>query len=130
MILLDTHVTLWLASQPEKLSKGAVFALETARDKGDCVAISSVTLFEIAQLALKQRIYLTASAELVLQQIENQFTVKSITARICAEILRLPETYPKDPLDRIIGATAIVEEMTLITADIAIHASKAVPTLW
>jgi PIN domain nuclease of toxin-antitoxin system len=44
--------------------------------------------------------------------------------------MRLPDEYPRDPMDRMIGATAIVEGLALITADAAIRKSKAVATLW
>jgi PIN domain nuclease of toxin-antitoxin system len=40
--------------------------------------------------------------------------------------MELPESYPKDPMDRIIGATSMVEDLPLITADGAIRACKAV----
>jgi hypothetical protein len=38
--------------------------------------------------------------------------------------------YPKDPADRIIGATALVEGLFLLTADRGIRRSKAVRTIW
>ena len=41
-----------------------------------------------------------------------------------------PANYPKDPADRIIGATAPVEGLSLITADRAIQRSKVVHTIW
>jgi PIN domain nuclease of toxin-antitoxin system len=42
----------------------------------------------------------------------------------------LPKAYPKDPADRIIGATALVEGLALISADREIKRSKVVHTLW
>jgi len=48
----------------------------------------------------------------------------------CALIPELPANYPRDPADRIIGATALAEGLTLITADRNILASKAVQTAW
>ena len=42
----------------------------------------------------------------------------------------LPAVYPKDPADRIIGATALVEGLPLLTADRAIRGSKTVETIW
>ena len=81
-------------------------------------------------LAAKGRIDVRTSAESFLDEIENQFVVKPITGRICAETMRLPDAYPKDSMDRLIGATAIVEGLTLITADAAIQRSNAVATVW
>jgi PIN domain nuclease of toxin-antitoxin system len=130
VILLDTHVLLWLALNPEKLSRNAVSAIRNGRGDRGGLAISGITLYEIALLAAKGRVNLRTSAESFLDEVEAQFVVKPITGRICAETMRLPAAYPKDPMDRLIGATAIVEGLTLITADAAIQSSKAVSTLW
>jgi PIN domain nuclease of toxin-antitoxin system len=46
------------------------------------------------------------------------------------QALALPASYPKDPSDRIIGATALVEGLSLLTADREIRKSRAVPTIW
>jgi PIN domain nuclease of toxin-antitoxin system len=53
-----------------------------------------------------------------------------MNGRICIRAYDLPASYPNDPVDRIIGATALVEGLTLITADAAIRKSRAVPTIW
>ena len=130
MILLDTHVVVWLAFHPEKLSRQAVSTVKNARDQRGGLAISAITLYEIAWLAAKGRIDVRTSAESFLDEVEAQFVVQPITGRICVETTRLPDAYPKDPMDRLIGATAIVEGLTLITADTAIQRSNAVATMW
>jgi PIN domain nuclease of toxin-antitoxin system len=53
-----------------------------------------------------------------------------ITANVTLQAFALPASYPKDPADRIIGATALVEGLTLVTADAQIRKSRAVPTIW
>ena len=50
-----------------------------------------------------------------LQEVESRFVVLPITGRVCARI-GLPPSYPKDPADRIIGATALVEGLSLLPA--------------
>jgi PIN domain nuclease of toxin-antitoxin system len=65
-----------------------------------------------------------------LQEIEARFVVLPITGRACARALDLPAAYPKDPADRIIGATALVEGLSLLTADPEIRRSKVVHTIW
>jgi PIN domain nuclease of toxin-antitoxin system len=130
VILLDTHIVLWLTSQPELLSSSTLSALQIARERGTIPAISAITLLEIALLAFKGRIHIRMSADSLLEQVEKHFLVKPITGHICAETMRLPASYPRDPIDRVIGATALVEGLTLITADAAIHASDAVPVIW
>ena len=53
-----------------------------------------------------------------------------ITAEIAARSVAFPRTYPSDPADRIIGATAKVLNYPLATRDEPIKRSRAVPTLW
>ena len=130
MILLDTHVVLWLAFEPDRLSGKAVAAIQEARRIGDGLAISGVTLYELAMLSAKGRVKLKISPETLVHEAEAQFIVKPITSRICIEAQRFSATYPKDPMDRIIGATALAEDIPLITADGLIQRSMAVHTIW
>ena len=130
MILLDTHVVLWLTSDPTKLSPKARKTIEQARKNAESVAISDITLLELATLARKGRIRLTISLESFLQEIEARFAVLPISSRACARTLQLPASYPKDPADRLIGATALVEGLSLVTADREILLSKALATIW
>jgi len=130
VILLDTHVVLWLTSDPAKLSGKARAAIEASRKNGDGVAICDVTLLELATLASKGRIRLDISLESFLQEVEARFVVLPISGRGCARAMGLPTAYPKDPADRMIGATALVEGLSLITADREIHRSKVVHTIW
>ena len=130
MILVDTHVVVWLAFDQNQLSKRARAAIDDARKNGDGLAISDITLLELAVLASKGRIDLGISLESFLQEVETRFVVLPITGRACAHAIALPTAYPKDPADRIIGATALVEGLSLITADRNILRSKVVATIW
>src|ERR1700687_3722349 len=130
VILLDTHVVLWLTTDPTKLSSRGKSAIEDARKNGDGLAISDITLLELATLATRGRIHLGISLESFLQEVETRFVVFPITGRACARAMGFPATYPKDPADRIIGATALVEGLSLITADREIRRSKLVRTIW
>jgi len=130
MTLLDTHVVLWLTSDPAKLSGKAKTAIQDARTNGDGLAISDITLLELATLASEGRIRLNISLETFLREMEARFVVLPITGRACARAQELPAAYPKDPADRIIGATALVEGLSLITADREIRRSKALHTIW
>ncbi len=130
VILLDTHVVIWLISDLEKLSATAKQTLLDARNKGEVLAISCITLWEIALLAGKKRIEIATTLESLLQELEIRFSVLPITSGTCLRALEFPQEYPRDPVDRIIGATALAEGFTLITADQKILASKAVQSLW
>ncbi len=130
MILVDTHVVVWLAFDQAQLSKNARAAINHARANGDGLAISDITLLELTMLSSKGRIRLDISLESFLREIEARFIVLPISGRACVRALGLPETYPKDPADRIIGATALVEGMSLLTADREIRRSRALATIW
>ena len=130
MILVDTHVVVWLAFGQDRISRKAKTAIDAARKDADGLAISDITLFELATLTSKGRVRLDISLETFLQEVESRFVVLPITGRVCARAIGLPASYPKDPADRIIGATALVEGLSLLTADREIHKSKVVRTIW
>ena len=130
MILVDTHVVVWLAFDQDQISRKARAAIDNARRNGDGLAISDITLLELATLASKGRIQLDISLESFLQEVEARFVVLPISGRACVRAIGLPAAYPKDPADRIIGATALVEGLSLLTADREIGRSKALQTIW
>ena len=130
MILVDTHVVLWLAFDQRQISSKARMAIGDARKNASGLAICDITLMELAALASKGRVRLDISLESFLQEVETRFVVLPITGRACARAARLPASYPRDPADRIIGATALVEGLALLTADREIRKSKAIRTIW
>lgn len=130
MILLDTHVVLWLGLEQARLSKNARTAIDEARARGRGLAISDVTLMEIAQLSHRRRIEFPIGLGSFLAEVAHRFKVFPITVNIAMQAFELPASYPKDPVDRIIGATSLIEDIPLVTADAQIRKSRAVPTIW
>ncbi len=65
-----------------------------------------------------------------LQGLERAFIVFPITGVIAERSMLFTSNYPKDPTDRIIGATALVHGARLVTADRAIRASGEVNCVW
>ena len=62
MILLDTHVLVWLSTKPAKLSKQASRAIRRASRSGG-ISISAITLWELAWLASQGRLEVAGTAE-------------------------------------------------------------------
>ena len=130
MILVDTHVVVWLAFDEARISKQARSAIEKVRQNGEGLAISDISLFELARIFNREHRRLAISVESALAEVERRFVVLPISGRISLRALSLPAAYPKDPADRIIGATALVEGIPLVTADRQIRNSRALPTIW
>jgi PIN domain nuclease of toxin-antitoxin system len=130
LILLDTHVVVWLASGDPRLSQPAQAAIEEARRAVRGLAVSDFTLFELSSLFRKKQFTLITSPESFLAEVERHLIVLPITANIALQAFALPPSYPKDPADRIIAATALIEDIPLVTADHEIRRSRAVPTIW
>ncbi len=129
MIVLDTCVTVWLTTEPEKLSKAANQSIADAAREGS-LAISAVTFYEVAWLVEHGRIQIGISLDQYLARIEGRLRVLSINPVIARLAVKLPDSYPRDPMDRMIGATTLAHEAVLVTPDKLIHASGAVPVIW
>lgn len=126
MILLDTHILIWLLVAPENLSPKARKAILAARQSGP-LAISAISLWEIAWLAENKRIAIDVSVDSFVKKCASHVQVLPITEAIAVRSVKFPKSYPSDPQDRIIGATAIVEGMRLLTHDKLIIRSGKVP---
>jgi PIN domain nuclease of toxin-antitoxin system len=126
MILLDTHILVWLLIAPEKLSPKARKAIMAARKTGPLV-LSAISLWEIAWLAENKRIEIDVSVESFVKRCASYVQVLAISPEIAVRSVQFPDSYPKDPQDRIIGATAIVEGLRLLTHDAHIISSGLVP---
>lgn len=129
MILLDTHVLLWMSLDPDRLSKAAIGAIQEARSKGG-MYISDITLWEIALLAQRGRIQITGTIDAFIHEISLPLSVKRITPAIASTAVQFPDEYPKDPADRLIGATSLVEQLPLVTADEKLRCSPMLQTIW
>ena len=130
VILVDTHVVVWLAFDQAKISKAARAAINEVRLNGEGLAISDIALLELMTLTSKGCIRLNISLESFLREVENRFIVIPISGCACVRALELPAAYSNDPGDRIIGATALVEGLSLITANREIRRSRALHTIW
>lgn len=141
MILLDTHVLIWMASDPKRLSRNAREAIRREREHHEPernkdarektgVAIAGITLWELAWLAGNGRVQVTGSVESFVRETASRVMVEPITPEIAAFAVQLPAAFPKDPAARLIAATAVAEGALLVTADARIRQAKVVQTIW
>lgn len=130
MILVDTHVVVWLALEPDLISRSAADALLGARQAGGGVGIADITIWEIAQLTRKGRIDLQTPLASFLRSVESSYRVFRVNSEVAVRGIGFSETYSRDPADRLIGATAVVNGLKLVTKDEAIRASGEVNCIW
>ena len=116
MIVLDTHVLLWLERGDDELGPRSRKKIDRALAQ-DELAVSAMTFGEIAMLERKNRIRLARSAEtLRIELIGNGLREIPLTGEIAIASTRL-ENLHDDPADRIIIASATGTGATLLTAD-------------
>lgn len=129
MILLDTHVLVWMAGAPKRLSRPANAAIRAAQREGG-VAISSITLWELASLVARGRIQAYGTVDASVRLLIEGVTVRPITPEIAALATQFPDDYPRDPADRLIGASARAEGVGLVTRNDKIRRSPLLNTIW
>ncbi len=129
MIVVDTHAVVWLTQEQTHLSKPAENALIEARQSGE-LAIADITLQEIASAVTKGRITVSSSLAVYLAFVESLFLVLPINGKIAERSMQFGKSYPKDPADRLIGATTLAHGARLVTKDGKIRASGEVPCIW
>lgn len=130
MILLDTHAALWVEMAPEKLSLKAKARLLAAEDAEEAVAISCMTLWEIAYKNSRNQLELFIPCDQFLSELETDFEVLPVDRQVAMCAARLSDPFPRDPMDRLIVATALANDLILMTADGKIRRANACEVLW
>ena len=130
MILLDTHVWWWSLAEPENLSKTAIKTIK--QTKSDQRMIASISIWEFAMMAAKKRIRLKISVAKWLSRAlkETGLGVIEISPEIAIDACNLPDNFHKDPADRLIVATARVNNLRLVTKDEKMLAYPHVNAVW
>jgi PIN domain nuclease of toxin-antitoxin system len=116
VILLDTHVVIWLANDDPALGRQSASLALAARSQNQ-LAISAISFWEIALLAAKNRLELLAPpAQLRAELLDAGLIELPLSGDIAVLAVELKGLHA-DPADRFIAATAISHAAMLITAD-------------
>ncbi len=127
-VVLDTHVVHWWSAEPDRISRAATKALSEA----DALAVAAISWFELAWLAKHERIVVTIPIRSWLEQLAAQVRTVALTPAIADTAVSLPASFPGDPADRLIYATAIEHGWRFITKDrkLRAHRHPQPLTLW
>jgi PIN domain nuclease of toxin-antitoxin system len=113
-LLLDTHLLLWAAYHPERLSDAAV---ELIKDRNHDIWFSAVSLWEISiKSALGRRDFQIDPAAFRCGLLDNLYEELPMTGEHAIAIQHLPLLH-KDPFDRALIAQALVAGLVLVTSD-------------
>lgn len=113
VLLLDSHVLHWWSAEPERISRAAARVLRDA----DELAVAAISWFELAWLAEHERIVVAVPIRTWLERLAVQVRTLSLTPAIASTAVSLPSSFPADPADRLIYATAIEHGCRLVTKD-------------
>jgi len=126
-LLLDTHIIIWSAAEPRKLSKKITNELESESNE---LWFSPISVWEILLLAEKDRISLGPDIVKSVREIFRRIPLKeAVLNQQVAVQSRLVQLAHQDPADRFLAATAVVYDLTLVTADARLFAVKDVSIL-
>lgn len=112
-VLLDTHALHWWTSEPDRLSKPATAAIELA----DELAVAAITWHELAWLGYHGRILVAIPVRTWLTELSRDVRTLPITPAIADTAATLHESFPGDPADRLIYASAIEHGIELVSKD-------------
>ena len=116
MILLDTHVLLWLISGDEKLGLKSRALIDKALHESN-VAVSAITFWEVALLQQKKRIEFNQDIQDWRRELISMGVTEIAISGELGVFSTTLEDFHADPADRFIVATAIMKKAKLLTAD-------------
>ncbi|MGN6592114.1 MAG: type II toxin-antitoxin system VapC family toxin [Terriglobales bacterium] len=122
-LLLDTHIWLWAAAAPDRLGPRTKLSLTDGRNE---IWLSPISIWELALLVERGRFAVTCSVADWVERAYKKMGWREapLTTAVALEVAR-HALVRRDPADRFLVATAKVNELTLVTADATILASRA-----
>ncbi|RLE25901.1 MAG: hypothetical protein DRJ65_06705 [Acidobacteria bacterium] len=128
--LLDTHIIVWWFEKNSRLSSAQKQVLSSVDPKNP-LAVSDISLWEISTLTSLGRLKLQLPLRDWLERAVAPPLVRriGISPAVAAEVASLPDSFHRDPADRILVATSRILGATLLTLDTRIINSGLTPTL-
>jgi PIN domain nuclease of toxin-antitoxin system len=129
VVLLDTHVLLWWALDPDRLSAAAVASLQAMERRGGFA--SAISIWELGVKVQRGKLDLGISIAEFTRRLQKSSVLEllPVTAAVWLRSLDLAWDH-RDPADRVIVATALVQDVPLLTADTEIHRFGGVSCVW
>ena len=126
-LLLDTHVILWSAAEPERFPQNIAVELENESNE---LWFSPISVWEILLLAEKQQVILEADHKMSIRKIFQSLPLReAVINQEVAIQSRYVDLPHQDPADRFLAATAMVYDLTLVTADKRLTGAKGFSVL-
>ena len=128
MIILDTHTLVWMASDPEKLSKPAADIIQKFQSS---LLVSAVSAWEIALLYKRGRLLLPVPPDLFVGKalVRHGIQELPITRNVALAAVALPDIH-NDPFDRILVAEALERKCRIISKDAIIPTYPGISVVW
>ena len=129
-VICDTHVLIFDALAPERLSPTARQLLNEGETQRN-LACSGISLWEIAMLMAKERIRVNADTETFLKALvtARAIEVLPVTVEVAARA-QSPLIPHGDPADRLIAATTLLHDATLVTRDEKLRGEEGLRAVW
>ena len=131
MILLDTHIWLWLLHYPSQLSQAAQEAIESEESQNGLL-VSAISVWEVAVKSSVGKLVLPLPIDewYQLAQTHSGIVIEPLSPIDAIASTQLPGDFHKDPADRILVAIARRYEIPFVTCDAKILNYPHVKTIW
>lgn len=128
---MDTHILVWWLATPEELSARARRAIADSAATSE-IAASAISIFEISTLLRRGRLEFDIDPDQWFAAARSlpELTIEPVSAEIAWIAGTFDNTFPGDPADRVIAATAQVLDARLVTADRNLRSAAAVEAIW
>lgn len=123
-LLLDTHIWLWFVIDPSRLGRST---FQTLKNVNNELWLSPISTWEALTLHYKKRVHLQGDLSTWATKATTGLKEAVPTHEIMLAARQLP--LHQDPSDRILAATALVLDLTLVTADQRLLQLKSIKTL-